>query len=1046
MNDNELTDSDFEKLLQRNEGPTLDFKSEMYHFLGKEANQKNKDAIESQFLKDILSLVNTERSETSYIIFGIDDDPETNQKKYLGILPPYIDNAVLTSKIQGKTYTPPEFQFYLKIWKEKTFGVITIPLPKIETPFEAKNDFGEVRRNTIYYRNGSQNREADPQIKMSILNWFSKRYQESLTPKYQPMEITSVPSIALEDVVGREEEIYKIRQSFMKSIKPVVIHGIGGLGKSTLSRAYFQKYKTEYRHIFWLELNASLSSVFFSNITLLDFLEIQIPKTDFQDLIEGRSNLNPNLGQNKTDTNLNQTIDYYEKILQKLKNLPGPNLFILDNADPEIEVEILKLTGDGIHIIISSRGKFSEYTILELLPLSLENAEKMFFRHYPRAKSEPIFLKELLELIDSHTLLIEIFAKVLKESLELNSVRELLEEIKKSHLMSDKIQEGVFTSHSNKEIQVGKYLRQVFDRTLLHQDDYNINVLYYMAFFPSEFIPAQSVIEVLSITGIEKKEIISTLKYLSSKGWLDEEDKKYKIHKIIKEVLLYFGKLDLAFFQEYIDYIQSILNKDRELVNLVFLHVAIHILEYFSCMDTLTDFWRDTTRSINENKISNNSIDVIYKNFPSKMSKDKGLLNYILYSYSQFLCDQFRFEDALRLFSKVIFYNISETAGYFNTRGIVNGRSGKFKEAIIDFSKAIELEPDVSYYMNRAHTYSELKDYLAAIKDYSEDIDQYPNNPFAYYCRGNAYCKIIDYEAAIKDLTEAIHFNPNDPRYFNDRGSTYIQIKNFDAAIQDYTEAIHLNPYESIFFTNRGDAYLESKEYIAAIKDYSEAIKLDQDDASIYNSRGFAYANLEDYTKAISDYTKAINLNPEDSSAYNNRGIAYDNIKAYREAIQDYTKVINLEPEDVVAYYNRGIANRKLKDYSAAVIDYTKVVSIESSQPVYYLKLAQCLFLINRDSEAITAINRVFALNPTEPALLIELWFYTFAHIPEKREEAKQKLQTFLVNYYSQNAKITYRFMDVEYFNNLEKAIRDGHPEKEFLIDFVKQMTEGYHE
>jgi hypothetical protein len=93
----------------------------------------------------------------------------------------------------------------------------------------------------------------------------------------------------------------------------------------------------------------------------------------------------------------------------------------LDNADPEIEVEILKLTGDGIHIIISSRGKFSEYTILELLPLSLENAEKMFFRHYPRAKSEPIFLKELLELIDSHTLLIEIFAKVLKESLELNS-------------------------------------------------------------------------------------------------------------------------------------------------------------------------------------------------------------------------------------------------------------------------------------------------------------------------------------------------------------------------------------------------------------------------------------------------------------------------------------------------------------------------------------------------------------------------------------------------------------------------------------------------
>ena len=80
-----------------------------------------------------------------------------------------------------------------------------------------------------------------------------------------------------------------------------------------------------------------------------------------------------------------------------------------------------------------------------------------------------------------------------------------------------------------------------------------------------------------------------------------------------------------------------------------------------------------------------------------------------------------------------------------------------YQEAIKDYSKAIELEPD--YYLRysfRADCYKELKQYDLAIKDYSKAIELDPEDYWNYVHRADYYKELKQYELAIKDNEKAL--------------------------------------------------------------------------------------------------------------------------------------------------------------------------------------------------------------------------------------------------------------------------------------------------
>ncbi len=87
---------------------------------------------------------------------------------------------------------------------------------------------------------------------------------------------------------------------------------------------------------------------------------------------------------------------------------------------------------------------------------------------------------------------------------------------------------------------------------------------------------------------------------------------------------------------------------------------------------------------------------------------------------------------------------------------------GEYSKAIIEYSKAIELDPSyaTAYYF-RGSAYHDMLDHPSAISDYSKAIEKDQEYTLAYVFRGQAYRQIGEYEKAQQDYEKAASLDSN---------------------------------------------------------------------------------------------------------------------------------------------------------------------------------------------------------------------------------------------------------------------------------------------
>jgi predicted HTH transcriptional regulator len=113
-----MDERQFEELLHRQEGETLDFKATGYNL----SDEKGKTAL----ITDVLAMANTPRSVTSFIVFGIKKYTD-NSFDLIG-LKAHPDQADLQSQFSSKRVYPiPRFTYEVVSYDGKQFGVIEIP-------------------------------------------------------------------------------------------------------------------------------------------------------------------------------------------------------------------------------------------------------------------------------------------------------------------------------------------------------------------------------------------------------------------------------------------------------------------------------------------------------------------------------------------------------------------------------------------------------------------------------------------------------------------------------------------------------------------------------------------------------------------------------------------------------------------------------------------------------------------------------------------------------------------------------------------------------
>jgi tetratricopeptide (TPR) repeat protein len=123
----------------------------------------------------------------------------------------------------------------------------------------------------------------------------------------------------------------------------------------------------------------------------------------------------------------------------------------------------------------------------------------------------------------------------------------------------------------------------------------------------------------------------------------------------------------------------------------------------------------------------------------------------------------------------------------------------------------------------QALKFSDGKNYLDALRLYSDLIEKYPTDPKGYRKRSHLYAKMELWEEAAQDIGHALSFGPKEPCDFFTRGRMYLRMNKAKQAYEDLTKTIELgNCYDDHYYTEM--AHFFRAECLLRLGRLSEAL------------------------------------------------------------------------------------------------------------------------------------------------------------------------------------------------------------------------------
>ena len=230
-----------------------------------------------------------------------------------------------------------------------------------------------------------------------------------------------------------------------------------------------------------------------------------------------------------------------------------------------------------------------------------------------------------------------------------------------------------------------------------------------------------------------------------------------------------------------------------------------------------------------------------------------------------------------------------------NIKGIIYTLNGKTDIALIEFNRALELNPlSFEIHNNIAVVYQFLKNYSPAIDHLKKSIELNFINSWAYNNLGMIYIDQKNYTNAEEVLYFAKVSDLKSPWIRHNLGWTYYKLNKTEEAIKELKEAIKLNPGEVTFPEHLGWIYYEHDDNNNALKSYYKVLEINPQKDNIYNAIGIILAKERKYIQAVSNYKKAIKINGAEELYHRNLGIACYKLNKYAEASQEFQKALNI--------------------------------------------------------------------------------------------------------------------------------------------------------
>lgn len=261
------------------------------------------------------------------------------------------------------------------------------------------------------------------------------------------------------------------------------------------------------------------------------------------------------------------------------------------------------------------------------------------------------------------------------------------------------------------------------------------------------------------------------------------------------------------------------------------------------------------------------------------------------------LYDQEKYEEALQQINILIAAH-NDSALFYNLRGSIQKMMGNMDEALINFDKAVALQPtDHFYYSTRANYFYDLQKPDECIRDLNRAIVYAPEDSAKYnniVRRGTAKAMKRDFQGAYEDFMVGMAFDSTNIAVLTATGTVLNDLNRREEAISYLEKAVRQAPREIAAIGNLGFTHMEAGNYEKAISLFNRVLEIAPEDPFAFNNRGFAHYKLHDLESAMKDIQRSIELKADNSYAFRNRALVYIAKKDMDSACRDLQHAIDL--------------------------------------------------------------------------------------------------------------------------------------------------------
>lgn len=298
--------------------------------------------------------------------------------------------------------------------------------------------------------------------------------------------------------VGREQELKQLHALLIDHSK-VFLHGIPGIGKSELAKAYAKRYGVEYTNIIYVNYPGDLKQA------VIDL--------DFADDLPNESD----------DARLKR----HNRFLRSLRE---DTLLIVDNfnvtasQDQFLDV-MLKYR---CRILFTTRSRYENHISQEVSELNPDILLELMGKFYPETESRKSEISQIIELLHRHTFAVELAARLLaKGMMKPKDLLDKLEKEKAALDAEDKI--GTTKDGRNKKATYYDHIHSLF--SMYELSDAEQEIMRCMTLIPSNGISSRRFAQWMV------QQNMNTINDLIEMGFVyPKNNREVLLHPMIREI------------------------------------------------------------------------------------------------------------------------------------------------------------------------------------------------------------------------------------------------------------------------------------------------------------------------------------------------------------------------------------------------------------------------------------------------------------------------------------------------------------------------------